>query len=282
MMDKIDSLETDNGPIMVATDLRPQSDRAIDRAIMTADAQDVRLIVFHVIEEGSRLAATPERTDAAVRSVLPDPAAAVEIRTAEGSAPSKIVEAAEVNGCSLIVTGVARFNSLGDSFIGTAVERVVRKAAQPVLVVKQRPRANYRNMVAATDFSACSRHALLTAARLFPEAKLHVFHAFHVAYEGFVNIELNVDDVRAEVQSEFDDFLNDPVIPDEIRRRVTSHLEYGDTQGVADQLVDKLEADLVVIGTHGRSGFSKAAFGSIAEMLLRSVPVDTLVVREPV
>lgn len=280
-MDKIDRLKSGQGPIMVATDLRPQSDRAIDRAILTADAQDARLIVFHVIEEGSRLAAMPERADAAVRSVLPDPAAAVEIRTAEGSAPSKIVEAAEENGCSLIVTGVARFNSLGDSFIGTAVERVVRKAAQPVLVVKQRPRANYRNIVAATDFSTCSRSALLTAARMFPEAELHLFHAFHVAYEGFVNLERNVDDVRAEVQSEFDDFLNDPTIPDDVRRRVTSHLEYGDTQGAADQLVDKLEADLVVIGTHGRSGFSKAVFGSIAEMLLRSVPVDMMVVREP-
>lgn len=281
-MDNIDRRDSDEGPIMVATDLRPQSDRAIDRAILTAEAQDAHLIVFHVVEEGSRLAATPDRADAAVRSVLPDPAAAVEIQIAEGAAPSLIVEAAEQSGCSLIVTGVARFNSLGDSFIGTAVERVIRKAAQPVLVVKQRPRANYRRIIAATDFSPCSRYALLTAARMFPEAEIHLLHAFHVAYEGFVNVECNVDDVRAEVQSDFDAFLSDPAISDEVRRRVTSHVEYGDTQGVVHRLVEDTEADLVVLGTHGRSGFSKAVFGSIAEMLLRSVPVDTMVVREPI
>lgn len=280
-MENMQMSENKSGPIMVATDLRPQSDRAIDRAILIANVWDTRLIVFHVVEEGSRLASTPDLADAAVRSVLPDPAAAVEIQIADGAAPARIVEAAAQKNCSLIVTGVARFNSLGDSFIGTAVERVVRKAAQPVLVVKQRPRANYSKIVAATDFSPCSRYALLTAARMFPGAEIHLLHAFHVAYEGFVNVEDNVDAVRSEVQSEFDDFLNDAAIPSEVRRRVTSHLEYGDTQGVACQLVDKLEADLVVLGTHGRSGFSKAVFGSIAELLLRSVPVDTLVVREP-
>ncbi|WP_116809765.1 universal stress protein [Steroidobacter cummioxidans] len=41
-------------------------------------------------------------------------------------------------------------------------------------------------------------------------------------------------------------------------------------------------ADLIVMGTHGRSGVRRLALGSDAEMVLRSAPVPVLMVREGV
>jgi nucleotide-binding universal stress UspA family protein len=46
---------------------------------------------------------------------------------------------------------------------------------------------------------------------------------------------------------------------------------YADEQGI----------DLVVVGTHGRTGFDRYVLGSVAEQLVRTAPVPVLTVREP-
>ena len=50
---------------------------------------------------------------------------------------------------------------------------------------------------------------------------------------------------------------------------------------VADQ-AQAWDADLVVVGTHGRKGLSRAMLGSGAEQIVRFAPVPVLVVREKV
>ena len=53
---------------------------------------------------------------------------------------------------------------------------------------------------------------------------------------------------------------------------------------VADAIVDearKSRCDLIVIGTHGRRGVSRAMLGSDAENVARSSPVPVLLVRQP-
>ena len=40
----------------------------------------------------------------------------------------------------------------------------------------------------------------------------------------------------------------------------------------------KIDADLLVIGTHGRSGIAKVLLGSVAEQALRTLDVDILAV----
>jgi nucleotide-binding universal stress UspA family protein len=273
-------MTTDNRPVLVATDLSARSDRAIDRATLLAQDWDARLIVLHALEPGSRLESKPELAQKAIRATLPDPDADVSVVPAIGSAPTKIVDAATSANCGLIVTGVARFNHLGDFLSGSAVDHVVRHATVPVLVVKQRPRGPYTSILVATDYSSCSREALLTAARLFPKAALHLVHAFHVPYEGWLQSDQVKQDVTDEAQEALDAFVNDPAIPDAVRSRVSAHLEYGDSRSAIWKAAERTGADLVVIGTHGRSGYVSAVIGSMAESLLRYVPQDTLMVRE--
>jgi nucleotide-binding universal stress UspA family protein len=40
-------------------------------------------------------------------------------------------------------------------------------------------------------------------------------------------------------------------------------------------------ADLIVMGTHGRSGFDRLIMGSVTERVLRSAPCPVVVVRHP-
>ncbi|AIT78396.1 universal stress protein [Novosphingobium pentaromativorans] len=267
--------------ILVATDLSARSDRAVDRATMLAKQWDTRLIVIHVLEHGSKLESDSKAAEQVIRTVLPNPLADVDIVPGNGSAPSTIVQTAASLDCGLIVMGVARFNHLGDHFIGTAVDHVVRHATAPVLVVKQRPHGPYTTILVATDHSSCSRHALLTAARLFPDAAIHLVNAYHVPYEGWLRSQEVKDEVTREAQAELDAFVQDAAIPESLRVRLSSSIGYGETHTVVWNEVEKVGADLVVLGTHGRTGFVPAVIGSMAESLLRCVPCDTLMVREP-
>ncbi len=54
----------------------------------------------------------------------------------------------------------------------------------------------------------------------------------------------------------------------------------GDVQTVMEQRVLRDAPDLVVIGSHGRSGWVQAPLGSQASNLLKRLPSDVLVVRQ--
>jgi nucleotide-binding universal stress UspA family protein len=65
-------------------------------------------------------------------------------------------------------------------------------------------------------------------------------------------------------------------------RRVTSRLEYGDpATGIVGIAADE-GVDLIVMGTHGRTGVSRWLIGSVAEKVVRSAPCAVLTVKAPV
>jgi nucleotide-binding universal stress UspA family protein len=64
-----------------------------------------------------------------------------------------------------------------------------------------------------------------------------------------------------------------------LSERVTHHLLVDrPAEGLAGYASD-VEADLLLIGTHGRSGLTKLVVGSVAEAVLRLAPCQVLVVR---
>jgi len=50
----------------------------------------------------------------------------------------------------------------------------------------------------------------------------------------------------------------------------------GDPRNVIMSEISAHHADLIVLGTHGRSGLSRAVLGSVAEYVARSAPCDVL------
>src|SRR6185436_503850 len=53
----------------------------------------------------------------------------------------------------------------------------------------------------------------------------------------------------------------------------------GDARDVINQTATELGIDLIVMGTHGRRGLSRALLGSVAESVVRSAPCAVLTVR---
>lgn len=266
--------------IVMATDLSARCDRAFDRAKALARECGAKLNILHVAEAVQSVG--HEAREATARKLIVedlggDPA---EITIAYGSAPKAIARTTDAIGSDLLICGVSRWNGINDFILGTAVDHIVRYASVPVLVVKRRPHAPYRRILLATDFSDCSRAALITAAQIFPQTEIHVVHAFHVSYEGWNVAPEEHDSWQRKAQGELDTFLAHPDIDRSLRARIQPMLVYGDTRTEIGKATNEIEPDLVVLGTHGRGWVAHATIGSMASDLLASLPMDTLMVRK--
>lgn len=275
--------------ILLATDLSYRCDRALDRAVMLAGEQQVRLFVLHVLEHPAPAAEGPswrrratDPRDAARQQMLNDlrggGGVTIDLLVEEGDPAAIIQEASEQMGCELVVLGVPRDETVGRLFQGGIVEGLARKAGPPLLVVKSRPRASYSNVVVATDFSEPSRAALETALALLPAAAMTLFHAFDIPYEGFMSDRMIARASEAQRKSEeLQAFL--AATPAASGRAVATIGEYGEPGELLQDLVQARSVDLVVLGTAGRTGLAHVLLGSVAQGLLGRLPVDVLLVR---
>lgn len=270
--------------LIVATDFSSRADRAIDRALQMGRDNHHPIRFIYAVEPGKRVPADTAELDRRMEQCVGYPAGTdqgggpIEYAYPQGSPPIAIAEACEAEDASLLVIGPARYNSFGDYFMGTAVDYVLRNTTRPVLIVKKRVRGAFDQIVAGTDFSAGSAHAIIEAAKLFPEAKIHITHAWHVPFEGFQRDGYVADETEAEHANALAAFVNtlmerEPGLPE-----ITSGLIRG---GPFDAVRDGLERypdALVVLGSHGASGFKEATIGSNTGDILRFVDADMLVV----
>ena len=143
------------GPILLATDLSAGRPRAGPGAAVGQE-RGTQLIVLHVMESHGGTARLTTPSGGACRPITRRWPNANWPRTwrfgrlhrsgVSGDPLARILETADAYGCSLIVTGTARDETLGRLLLGTR--------RQPVLVVKNRPRRPYRDVLVATDFGS--------------------------------------------------------------------------------------------------------------------------------
>lgn len=276
--------------ILLATDLSSRCDRAQDRAILLAKGWGAKLCILHVMpgedpadlpswrRDRSGAAARAERQ---IRADLEGCGADCAVMLAQGDPVDTILGQAEALGAGLLITGVARDEMLGRAALGAIVDRLVSHAPMPVLVVKGRPRDAYGEILVATDFSESARQALQAALHLFPEARITLFHAFQVPFEGFISRDANMQEMRDVAAAELEAFLTHVQGPPGWRDRITTMLEYGQAGALIRDYVQTRGIPLVVLGTQGRSGLAGFLVGSTAKRLLASLPCDTMTLREP-
>src|SRR5262249_22199321 len=104
---------------------------------------------------------------------------------------------------------------------------------------------------------------------------LHVADVPMVAYgEGVV--PPNPEELRAEAQEQLDGLL----VPD-ANVRAERRLEQGEPVGEILRVAQEVHADLIVMGTHGRTGLGRLLMGSVAEQVARQASCPVLTVRTP-
>lgn len=280
--------------ILLATDLSARCDRALDRAVNLASTWGAKLHVVHALEVDML-----DREDAFTRRLRgADPAQAararieadlagqvagvtmeVHVETADPTA--LVLKVAAREGCGLIVTGVARDQSLGRYLLGSTVDYLVKHAPVPLLVVRERARGDYASVLVTTDLSPSSRHALEAAARMFPDAALSLFHAYDIPFAGY----LENDAVRADFVRMGDEacekFLAEANLPDGVAGSIGRIVERGDPETLLADHARARDLGLVVIGSHGGGALYDLFIGSTAAAVVREVPADILLVRDP-
>jgi len=290
------SLNGMSGPpkkILLATDLSPRCDRALDRAVALAAQWKSELVVLHALEKSEPR--TLDKSGLPSWRCPPDPVGFVRkqlladvgtlvgrltVLIDQGDPVEAVLRAADKEQCELIIIGTARNELLGRFSLGRTVDRLLRRARVPLLVVKTRPRRPYAQIVAATDFSDSSRHALEAAARFFPEQKLVVLHAYDPAAHGDTEDSLSYrHEYRETVRREYETFL-EKVGKQPNWQEPHLLIEDGSPTLLLHDLVLAKDVDLIVLGSHGRSMLIEVLIGSVAKAILDGVPCDVLLVRE--
>lgn len=274
--------------ILVASDLSARSDWAIERAAKLAADHDCRLIVLHVVDDElpARVAdRLREEAEASLREVVSGLApSTVEIKCMFGEHFAAIIDAAENVEADLVVIGKHREDALLDLFRGSTGERVIRFGKRPVLVVKRRPSHSYSRLMAAIDFSPVSARAIAFAAELVRSSpSIHVVHAFHIPFKGFLHGGKSFDRMAKRQQEAFGRNLSAEMekffaLLTVDTARIERTFEEGIPRDVILQAILKNSPDLVVVGTHGRSGLARAIVGSVAESILSEAPCDVLAI----
>ncbi|WP_229954062.1 universal stress protein [Parasphingorhabdus litoris] len=272
-----------NKPILLATDMTARCDRAFDRALMLAKTWDTRLIVVHVLDpkQAKKKGLVPKEARVQLEDELPETDVDVQFIIEMGNVGELVIETAKRERCGLIVTGVAHYDGFSDIFLGSPVDHIVRHADVPVLIIKRKPVKPYRSIMIATDFSDCSMTALNTAADMFPEVPLHLVHAYNVPYSGWLKSDQVAQDIGSEEAKSMERFLAQTTIDNATFKRLEASNEKGELGVVLFKKIKEVSSDLVVLGTHGKSGFMRASMGNNARVLLGWLKQDVMMVRDP-
>jgi nucleotide-binding universal stress UspA family protein len=133
-----------------------------------------------------------------------------------------------------------------------------------------------RTILHPTDFSLCSKHAFELASSLARDhgARMIVLHVVDqpgVVYGGMIVPPPPALKVAEEQVQEI--CKSEPSIPME------SRVENGDPAPSILQVAAECKCDLIVLGTHGRSGLGRLLIGSVAEKVLRGATCPVLTVK---
>jgi nucleotide-binding universal stress UspA family protein len=140
----------------------------------------------------------------------------------------------------------------------------------------------FQRILCPIDFSAGSQHAMAVAVRLATEAdaELVLAHAWYVAAPAFpmdyaFSPQL-VQQLSDDAQRGLDAAVQEATALG--AKRVTSRLLSGVAWSAIEEVLGDPTFDLVVIGTHGRTGLSRILLGSVAEKIVRHAPCSVLAV----
>jgi nucleotide-binding universal stress UspA family protein len=278
--------------ILAATDFSTRSQRAVRRAGLLAQSTGAELVLVHVVDDDQPQRLVEIETREAERTLGEQISAMAELprercrpMVVAGDPFDGILRTAAAMKADLIVMGAHRKQLLQDIFVGTTIERVIRTGPYPVLMVTNEVGQPYRTVLAAADMSEPSANAVRAAesAGLIGDGRVTLLHAFVPLGKGKMSmagierarIDEYVAGERERAMNEFVTFLAESKLAD---RRWSLRVEEGSAFEVISRVVEEMRPDLLIMGTHGRSGIIKVLLGSVTEEALRSLDVDILAV----
>jgi nucleotide-binding universal stress UspA family protein len=279
--------------ILCPIDFSPGSERALQVAIRLAATSGAELVVAHVwhipasayaIEAPFPPSVAQEIADDAQRHL---DAAVARAGRATGKLLNgvpwiQVVDQLEQESFDLCVIGTHGRTGLARILLGSVAEKVVRHAPCSVLVVRPDSEAKpFTHVLIPTDFSEPAERAIELAPRLVAEqgaiTLLHVIDASASYVDApVVDIARVLDEhARTALDAAARNLRTKVSVPVSTRSRIGS--PGAQTLGAID---DDPTIDLVVMGSHGRTGIRRALMGSVTEKVIRHARCPVLVARK--
>jgi len=288
--------------VLIASDLSTASDEAVRHGVERAAGG--RIALCHVMPElgthallaqqyevdlNQQLAAQPRIVDALlgqlerlVPKLDPQPEVFVEL----GSDYDQILRRAELWQAELICVGTHGRTGLKRMLLGSVADQVVRAAHCSVLVARPEREGA---ILAATDLTDPALPAIELAAA---EAKrtgrrLVVLHSMESPREGDAAMgllgalpALDTPETLAARRELAHQIIRDALKRQRFLQRVV--IASDDPLKETLALAESLPSGLIVVGTHGRRGFSRIVLGSTAARVIEHAPCSVLVGRHSV
>jgi len=185
----------------------------------------------------------------------------------EGEPHERIADLAESEGCTLIVVGVRGFNPAEKVVMGSMTARIIGCSRTDILVIPRESPLGWDNLLIAVDGSESGRRALHTAAYFqssygsevtlvsVADVPSHLYGIDASAAEGFIgDARKALEEASREAES--------------AGIRAESLLREGDPAEVITDLADKRHAELILMGSHGRTGLKRLLMGSVTEKVI--------------
>lgn len=292
--------------ILATTDFSDLSLEGVQYAIALAREFNAALTLVNVVEptvylggmesvvigqDDESIVKIEKRHLATLAKKLSKPGRPVQAVVRYGKAFREIAGLAEEQKSDLIVTTTHGYTGLKRVLIGSTAEWVVRYAPCPVLAIPSQTADHksgrswtegIRHIIVPIDFSETSTKAVSYAAALAEKFKarvtlVHVTAAPTSAGLDYIpsatiqnSIVRSAEELLLRVQREaFPAWI-------ETKATVLSGTPYHEITRAAL----RAKADLIILTTHGRTGFQHAFLGSTAERVVRHSPCPVLVVRD--
>ena len=200
----------------------------------------------------------------------------VEAEVVEGNPLAELLRTTRDAAVDLLVVGKDREG-------GTLAEKLARKAPCSVLIVPEEVPAQVERVLVPVDFSDHAADAVDVAVAFAEAAALTEIHVLHVY--GVPTAYLKMGKTRAEVQGAIHDHVArqlDAFVSTLDLHGLTAvrHVVDDDDvhRGIHDQ-IGSIDADMVVIGTRGRTATAAVLLGSVAEQTVRTSDVPVVAVK---
>lgn len=180
-----------------------------------------------------------------------------------------IIACAEKIEAELIIMGSRGLSDFEEILIGSNTEKVVRKSTIPVLVVKKDfEKFKLKKIVFASNFKNEDKKEvlkkLLEFAAIF-ESKIHFLKVITPS-----NFESTF-----EVTKKINDFINEFVLP---KHHITIYNDFSVEKGILN-FSREINADLIALSTHGRSGLSHLFSASVTKNLSKNALKPMLTIK---
>jgi nucleotide-binding universal stress UspA family protein len=290
--------------IIVATDFSEDAAAALDWAAAVARERGARIVLTHAV-----MIATPAAPEfvpldglfyaelhdlaksrlEALAAKLRETGLSVETELTVEPVVASVLAVAERCSADVIVAGTRGLTGWKRVVLGSVASRLIREAPCPVVTLHAgdaKRRRPVRTILIATDFSEDAARAAEAASRILgecgPDRRLVLLHVYRypVVFSQAAPPVLakSIDEVIASARREL------AVLAGRFSREgvnVETRIDEGlPSQAIVDQ-AQQIGADLIAMGTHGRSGIDRLFLGSTAARVLSAAPCPVLTVRTP-